>query len=109
MAFNEKLAEDIRKQLKGIKGVLEKKMFGGLCFLYQGNMAVGIAGEDLMVRVGPKRYDAALKLSHARVMDFTGRPLTGFIFVGPPGTKTAASLKKWLALGLDFARSLPAK
>lgn len=109
MAYNESLAGRVRNILRDERGVMEKKMFGGLCFMVQGNMCVGIAGEDLMVRCGPAEYAQALKATHARPMDFTGRPMKGFVFVSPEGLKTAAQLRKWISLGVAFAKSLPRK
>ncbi|MCB9721082.1 MAG: TfoX/Sxy family protein [Candidatus Omnitrophica bacterium] len=109
MAYDESFAGRIRDILRSERGVMEKKMFGGICFMVHGNMCVGIAGDDLMVRCGPAEYEQALKAKHARPMDFTGRPMKGFVFVSPDGTKTAAQLKKWTALGVAFAKSLPRK
>jgi len=107
--YNIQLAEKIRTRLKKSKGIMEKKMFGGLCFLVNGNMACGVERNNLVVRVGPADYDAALKEPHARPMDFTGRPLRGFVYVTEPGYKTASRLEKWIGRGVRFARSLPAK
>ena len=84
-------------------------MFGGLAFLVRGHMSCGIVGETLMVRVGPEHYTEALRLPHAREMDFTGRALKGFVYVAPNGVRTAAALKRWLELGAAFARQLPPK
>ncbi len=109
MPYNEPLAERIRKELKSRKGISERKMFGGICFMKNGNMAFGIESNRLMVRVGPKKYEECLKRPHARVMDFTGRPLKGFIFVSEKGFKTPVSLRKWIELGMNFAGSLPVK
>ena len=91
-------------------GVTEKRMFGGYCFLADGNMCFGVTGDDeLMVRVGPDAYEAALEKRHAREMKFTGRPLRGFVYVAPPGIRTKAQLLAWVDRGLKFARSLPPK
>ncbi|MBI2687260.1 MAG: TfoX/Sxy family protein [Acidobacteria bacterium] len=87
----------------------EKRMFGGLGFMVNGNMACGIIGDKLMVRVGPPAHDAALAEPHTSPMDFTGRPMTGYIYVHPPGTATAAALQKWARMGAEFVRSLPAR
>ena len=88
----------------------EKKMFGGVCFLYRGNMFCGAdAKNGLMVRVGPDQHDKALAHKHARPMDFTGKPMKGFVFVANEGTRTKAQLAKWVQMGLAFAGSLPAK
>ncbi len=109
MAYDEKLAERVRELLKRRRGIGEKKMFGGLAFLVNGHMACGIIGDELMVRVGPEAYDAALKKPGARAMDFTGRPMKGMVYVGPRGIRPAPSLEAWLEQGLSYARSLPPK
>jgi hypothetical protein len=75
MAYDEGLADRIREALAGEKGVDEIKMMGGLCFMIGGHMALGIVGEELMIRVGPDRYQRVLGRSHAREMDFTGRSM----------------------------------
>ena len=84
-------------------------MFGGLTFMLQGNMCCGVAGDRLMVRVGPEKYDEALGQKHARLMDFTGRPMKGFVFVGSEGLASDGELETWVRRGVDFALSLPAK
>ena len=109
MPYNEKLAERVREILKRRRVVTEKKMFGGLAFMLNGNMCCGVEKENLMVRVGPERYEAALAKPHARPMDFTGRPLTGFVYVGPGAYRTEKSLTRWINLGLSFVASLPKK
>jgi hypothetical protein len=109
VAHNEALAERVRRALAGKKAVGETRMFGGLCFTLRGNMCCGTLKEDLVVRVGPGRYEKALAEPHARPMDFTGRPLKGFVFVGRKGYKTDAALAKWVRWAVDFAGSLPEK
>ena len=109
MAFNEKLADRVRKILKPRRNVCEKKMFGGLAFMLNGHMCCVVEKNNLMVRVGPEHYEEALAKPHARPMDFTGRPLTGFVYVGPGGYRTEKSLTRWVNLGLSFAASLPKK
>lgn len=109
MPFDDKLAQRTRGLLKGDYELQEKRMFGGLAFMVNGHMCCGISGKDLMVRVGPDIYERALKRPHARKMDFTGKPLRGFIYVAPEGCRTAAQLKGWVKLGLDFVLSLPPK
>lgn len=101
MAYDEQLAVRIRKLLKGRRTLVEKKMFGGLAFLLNGKMFAGILKKGLVVRVGPKDHDAALEDAHTRPMDFTGRPMRGYVYVSPAGTKDAARLQKWIARGLD--------
>ncbi|MEW6543102.1 MAG: TfoX/Sxy family protein [Nitrospirota bacterium] len=107
MAYDERLAARVRATLMGRSALVEKKMFGGLAFLSRGKMFAGILKRDLVVRVGPEANVQALKEPHTRPMDFTGRPMKGYIYVSPAGTKSAAQLRKWLAKGLDFAASLP--
>ena len=82
-------------------------MFGGLSFMIGGHMALGIVGEELMVRVGPDGYQRALGRAHTREMDFTGRSIKGFVFVEPAGIRTKRSLASWVALAAAFAKSLP--
>jgi len=82
-------------------------MFGGSAFLLRGRMCCGILENDLIVRVGPDRYTPALARPHVRPMDFTGRPTTGFVFVGPRGVKTAAALAKWVREAVEYALTLP--
>jgi TfoX/Sxy family transcriptional regulator of competence genes len=84
-------------------------MFGGLCFLIKGNMALGLVNEDLMIRVKPDSYEKLLSQSYVRKMDFTGKPLKGFLYVGPKGTESEKNLKKWVLKGIEFALSLPPK
>ena len=107
MAYDENLAGRVRKLLAPRKGLTEKKMFGGLAFLLSGRMCCGVLKDDLVVRVGPDRYAAALSRPHARPMDLTGRPIAGFLYVGPRGVKTGASLSKWLREAAEFTSTLP--
>ncbi|MBM4132565.1 MAG: TfoX/Sxy family protein [Nitrospira sp.] len=107
MAYDEQLANRVRTALKGRRAMVEKKMFGGLAYLSNGKMFAGILKSDLVVRVGPEANDTALTRPHTRPMDFTGRPMKGYIYVGPAGTKSAAQLRTWLARGQTFVASLP--
>jgi len=109
VAYDEELAERIRRALAGRKGLSEKKMFGGIAFMLRGNMACGIVRDQLMVRVGPEQYDDALARPHARPMDFTGRPMKGMVYVGPEGLRSDADLAGWLRRGVEFAASFPPK
>lgn len=84
-------------------------MFGGLTFMVKGNMCCGVVGDELMARVGPDGYPAALKRPHARPMDFTGKPLKGFVYVAPEGFADRAALESWIGLALGFVETLPAK
>jgi TfoX N-terminal domain len=109
MAYDEDLAERVRVALGSVPDVTEIAMFGGLCYTVAGNMAVGVNGEDLMVRMAPDDADAALDEPGARPMDFTNRPMRGFLFVGPAGTGTDRALKVWVDRGVGYAASLPPK
>lgn len=90
-------------------GVSQKRMFGGLTFLVGGHMSCGIVGDELMVRVGPLAYDAALARRHTREMDFTGRPLKGYVYVAREGLRTPRAVRAWVERGVTFAQSLPPK
>lgn len=109
MAFDERLGDRIRDLLDEEKGVSERKMFGGLAFMVDGNMSVGIVGDELMVRVGPDAWEKSLAEDHVRVMDFTGKPMRGYVYVDPTGIKTKPKLRKWVTRGVAFARTLPKK
>ncbi len=108
MAYDEKLANRVRDILEGDPGVSERKMFGGIAFMVDGNMACGIAGDELMLRLGAEGAEAALRKPHVRPMDFTGRPMKGMVFVETPGLR-GASLGRWVTAATTFARTLPPK
>ena len=109
MAFNQKLAQRVREILQDQKGVTERKMFGGLAFMVKGNMCCGVEKDQLMLRVGPEKYEVLLTNKYAKVMDFTGRPLKGFLYIVPEGIKTKPTLTKWIHEALDFVQTLPRK
>lgn len=109
MAYNEYLAERIRRALTARHDVEEKKMFGGICFLVKGKMAAGIVKDDLMVRVVGSKYQEALAKPHCREMDFTGKPLKGFLYVGVEGLDSDRALEEWLQLGVEFVENAPGK
>jgi TfoX/Sxy family transcriptional regulator of competence genes len=109
MAYEERVAERVRAALKGKRQVTEKKMFGGIAFIVRGHMTIGVQDDELMVRVGPDAYADALAQPGARKMDFTGKPLKGYVYVGPKGFKTAKVLEGWVERALAFNRTLDAK
>lgn len=109
MAYDEGLAQRIREALADGDGLTERRMFGGIAFMLHGNMAVGISNDELMVRVGPDRYDEALAQPHARVFDMTGRAMRGWVVVAAEGIADDGALDAWVQKGAEFARSLPAK
>ncbi len=109
MAFDEKLAERIRRSLGRRKGVAEKRMFGGIAFLLNGNMCCGVHRTELIVRLAPEATDKALAGGHTRRFDLTGRPMQGWILVESAGLKTDAQLREWVAIAAKYAGSLPPK
>jgi hypothetical protein len=106
MAYDLALADRIRRAVTDRAGVTEKKMFGGLAFLLDGKTFCGIVKNDLMVRVGPDRYEESLRRRHVRPMDFTGRPLNGYIYVGPDGCRTQQMVEAWVERGTAFVATL---
>lgn len=109
MAYEKGLAQRIREALGAPPGLVEKKMFGGVGFMVLGNMACGVNKDNLIVRVGPDQYQQALSRPHARPFDMTGRPMRGWVLVGPAGYPSDDDLKAWVQQGVDFALTLPAK
>lgn len=106
MAYDERLAERIRTALSGRDDVVERKMFGGITFMVAGRMACGVVHDDLMVRVGSDRHDAALAEPHARPMDFTGRPSRGMVYVEPAGVRSEADLARWVERAVSVATAV---
>ncbi len=109
MPFDEAVAERVRVFLRGDHSLKEERMLGGLAFMVNGHMCCGIVGDDFVVRTGPEEYRAALSQPHAQPMDFTGRPMRGFVYVGPDGYSSNRDLKAWIKQGLHFVLSLPSK
>ncbi|MBI4338866.1 MAG: TfoX/Sxy family protein [Chloroflexi bacterium] len=109
MPYSETLASRIRKALAGRPDITEKKMFGGIAFLVGGKMAVGVQKDDLMLRVSEEEFAQSLTLPHVRPMDFTGRPMVGFLYVGPGGCEDDAELQAWVDTAVAYAQALPEK
>ncbi len=109
MTFNELTASQIRNTLQATPGISERHMFGGTAFMLGGNMCCGVFEDNLVVRVGQDAYDEALSEPHTRPMDFTGRPLRGFIYVAREGFASETSLRQWIHRGMSFVRTLPSK
>jgi len=108
--IDDKLCERIRVILMGKRGIEEKKMFGGRCFLRHGNMVCGTSSKGrLVARIGPDNYEKAMKQKHVTEMNITGKPLKGMVFILPEGIKRKDALKKWVEMSLLFAKSLPKK
>jgi len=109
MAYDEGLAQIVREFLEEKPTYIEKKMFGGIGFLLQGNMACGIINDDLIVRVGPANYGDALKQPHSKEFDITGRPMKGWVMVSSDGFDSEEVILAWVNKGVDFALTLPPK
>jgi TfoX N-terminal domain len=109
MAYDEHLAARMRAILAEQPALIEKKMFGGLAFMLHGHMCCGVVRDELMVRVGPLQYGAALARPYARELDFTGRPMTGMVMVAPAGFEKDENLASWVQDGLQFVATLPPK
>jgi TfoX/Sxy family transcriptional regulator of competence genes len=110
MAYDEHLADRIRELVGGEPGLTERKMFGGLAFLIDGNMAVAASGQGgVLVRVDPAQSDALVATTGARPMEMRGRPMQGWLRVAPEDLRSRRQLARWVELGTSYARSLPAK
>jgi len=107
MGYDRDLADRIRRAVPA--RTAEKPMFGGLSFLVGGNMAIGVIDDRMVVRVGPDTYEDALAEPNVREMDFTGRAMRGWVYVEPKAIASDDDLASWVARGISFARSLPAK
>lgn len=109
MSFDEGLAQRVREALGSRPFISERRMFGGLAFLLDGRMFVGISGSKLMARVGAERYQDALALPHVREMDFTGKPMKGYVYVDPGGLADDGELAAWVSWCASHVAGLPAK
>jgi len=109
MAYDTQLSDRVRAALGPQTGLTEKKMFGGIGFMINGNMACGVHADELILRLAVADTEATLKKPHTRSFDMSGRPMRGWVLVHADGLKTEAALKKWMAIGVSYATSLPAK
>lgn len=109
MAYDEGLARRIQGIMVGLPGTIEKKMFGGVGYMLRGNMACGVNGDDLIVRVGPEGYEEALARPHTKEFDMTGRPMKGWVVVTADGVESDDQLEAWVQQGVDLSLSLPPK
>ena len=107
MAYNEELADDIRARIGVHPSLTEGHMFGGIAFMVHGSMAVGVSGDDLMVRVGKDAHDKAVSRLGARTFDMSARPMLGWIAVSPEGLTSDQALDAWVEQGVDYAENLP--
>lgn len=109
MAYDERLADRIHDLLEGVEDVREQKMFGGIAFMVAGNMACGVLGEELIVRLGDEEGEKALAEDGVRPFDFTGKPMRNIVYVSTELTSDDDGLSGWIEAGADFAASLPPK
>jgi len=110
MTYSKPLAQRIRRALGRQRSLTEKEMFGGIGFLLRGNMACGVHGPDMIVRVGPAAHAEALRQAHVRPFDLSaGKPAKGWVLVAPAGLQQPADVKKWVERGVAFALTLPAQ
>jgi len=109
MPYDEPLAERIHALIGKRRGVTEKRMFGGLAFMLDGNMCCGVMKDRIMLRLGPEGVEAALKQPHTEPMDFTGKPMKSMVYVLPAGYESGADLAEWVETAVRFAKTLPAK
>ena len=108
MAYNETLAQRVREALASQPRMEEKKMMGGLTFMVNDKMCVGILQDDLMARIDPQIYETALRKKGGREMDFTGKSMKGFVFISPEGTRRKEDLDYWIGLALEFNKKAKA-
>ncbi len=108
MAYNEQLNNRIREALMHLPNVEEKYMFGGVCYMVDGKMCIGIAGDEMMCRIGPDRYEESLERNGCREMVFTGKPMKGYVFVSEEGMKTKKDFQHWIDLCLHFNKQVKA-
>ncbi len=102
MAYSETLANRIRERFAHLRNVEEKKMMGGLTFMYNDKMCVGVIKNDLMCRIDPDFHDKAIERTGCRTMDFTNRPMIGYVLIDDTGMKTRKQFDYWIDLSLDF-------
>jgi TfoX/Sxy family transcriptional regulator of competence genes len=106
MAYDEQLAARVREVLKESKGITEKKMFGGLCFLLDGKMICGVRNDDLIAKIGKDSHEKMANLKHVRPFDFTGKPMKSIVYVALAGLKTKKELTEWIEMGKKHVRNL---
>ena len=109
MTFSERTVNQIRRAIGNTPGLSERPLYSGVAFMVRGNMCCGMIDDNLVVRVGPDTYDDALREPHTRPMDFTGRPLPGFVYVDRDGFASSNSLRQWIDRSVSFVRTLPPK
>lgn len=109
MAYNETLAAQVKKLIQTNKKLQEKRMFGGIAFLLNGNMCCGVHGDEVILRVAPEKYPALLARAHVREFDMTGRPMKGWLLLNNKGARKSAELRFWVKEAVEFAETLKKK
>jgi TfoX/Sxy family transcriptional regulator of competence genes len=109
MAFDEKLASRIREILSESKGITEKKMFGGVCFLLNGKMVCGVLKDELIAKIGRENHERIVTREHVRPFDFSGKPMMGMVYVAAEGVKTKKDLSRWVEMSKENTRTNAAK
>ena len=109
MAYSKSLVERIRHVVSRQRGITEKKMFGGVCFLLNGNLLVGVWENSLIARIGKDAYEAALQEDYVKEFDMTGKPMKGWVMVNPDGIDNDFQLTHWVDQATQFVRTLPGK
>lgn len=109
MVYDQGLSQRIREIMQDNPNLREKEMFGGICFMLNGNMACGVISDELMVRVGKENHDKAHAQPHTRLFDFTGKAMHGWVVVTPDGLIDDDQLREWVQQGTEYALSLPPK
>jgi len=102
VAYNEKLNDRLREAMSVFPHVEEKHMFGGTCYMLNGKMCVGVVGDEMMCRIGPDVYTTALERKGCREMDFTGKPMKGYVYVAEEGMKSKKDFEYWIGLCVEF-------
>ena len=102
MAYNTKLADRIRETIADMPNVEEKFMFGGVCFMLNGKMCIGVVQDEMMCRINPAVYEEALRKDGCREMVFTGKPMKGYVYVSEEGMKTKKEFDYWINLCVAF-------
>ena len=108
MAYNEKINNRIREALMHLNNIEEKYMFGGVCYMLNGKMCIGIVKDEIMCRIDPEIYETALEKTGCREMVFTGKPMKGYVFVSEEGFKTKKDFEYWINLSLEFNKKAKA-
>ena len=108
MAYNEKLNDRIREAMSSLKKVEEKHMFGGVCYMLNGKMCVGVVKEEMMCRIDPAIHEKMLEKRGCRTMDFTKKPMRGYVFISEEGMKTKKEFDHWISLCIDFNKNAKA-